>query len=124
MKHLIVLLTLITPLNAMSKNNSPPPGMSQEEWNNHLEINERFKQERKLRFDKELKKNPPVPPWVKYPEHPPYDIFWRMGTGETYLTEYMWPYLEYASEEELKAYKKKYPAAGEWSGWYDETKNS
>jgi len=103
----------------MSENNTPLPGMSQEDWNKHLELNKRFEKERKLRYENELKQNPPVPPWLKYPEHSRYDIFWRMGMGETYLMEYIAPYFQYASKEEIKAYKEKHTAIGEWTGWYE-----
>jgi len=104
-------------------NNSPPPGISKEDWEKHLFIKKKAEEERKQRYEHELKANPPLPPWLKYPEYSPYDMFWRMGTGETYLMEHVWPYLKYASDEELTEYKQKYTPTGEWVGWYDEPEN-
>jgi hypothetical protein len=85
----------------------------------HLEINKKYEQERKLRFEKELKENPPLPPWLKYPNYSRYDMFWRMGTGETYLMEYIHPYFKYASKVEIRKYKQKYLEPEEWVGWYE-----
>ena len=99
---------------------TPPKGMSQDEWNRHLEFDKKFELKRKARFESELKNNPPEPPWVKYPEYPQIDLFWRMGTGETYVMEYVHPFLNYSSEDVLREYKKKYPEPAGWKGWYDE----
>ncbi|UFN55879.1 hypothetical protein [Microbulbifer celer] len=121
MKIIIVCLSLFFAEVAMSSSSSEPPvGMSKEIWEKHLERQAKAEKDRRDKFQKVLKDNPPEPPWIKYPEYSSNDIFWRMGEGETYLMEYVWPYLRYASEVELKSYKEKYPEPNSWSGWYGE----
>ncbi len=105
----------------MSNSSSKPPtGMTQEEWDKHLQIDKLMKEQRKKRFEQELREKPPLPPWIKYPEYHPTSLFWRMGMGETYLMEYVWVYFEYASAEEITKYKSKYPAPKDWKAIYDE----
>ena len=31
------------------------------------------------------------PPWVKFPNIHPFDIHWRMGAGQSYLSDF-WPW--------------------------------
>jgi len=102
----------------MSDNQEKPDFYTDEQWKIHLELEEQFARERKDRFDTEMRDNPPVPPWIKFPEVGPVDMFWRMGRGEEYLQEYIAPYFNYASEQEIEEYKSKYPEPREWIGWY------
>ena len=122
--RLIITFLFLYGVAAVASNESiPPKGMSLKEWNSHIEITEKMKQSRKELFEKELKYSPPEPPWVKFPEQPQESIFWRMGAGETYLMEYVWPYFQYASEQELNKYIEKYPEPKEWKGWYKKQVN-
>ncbi|MCK7597712.1 hypothetical protein M0G74_10570 [Microbulbifer sp. CAU 1566] len=121
MKTIILYLSMFYSAVAMgAPSEKPPVGMSKEIWDKHLERQAKAEKDRQDRFQKELKDNPPEPPWVRYPEYHSNDIFWRMGEGETYLMEYVLPYLKYASEVELKSYKEKYPEPKSWHGWYAE----
>ncbi|MCF6442956.1 hypothetical protein L1077_26385 [Pseudoalteromonas luteoviolacea] len=97
-------------------NNSPPEGVSQQDWNNYLAHQQKWRAKLKKRYDNELKSSPPVPPWQKYPDEAKSSMFWRMGIGEEYLTDYISVYFEYSSPEEIKAYKLKYPEPLSWSG--------
>jgi len=99
----------------------PPEGVSIEDWNSYLKFKADWEVMLKQRFENELKASPPLPPWEKYPEYDSSNIFWRMGAGEEYLTDYFGVYIQYASLDEIKAYKLKYPAPKSWQGWY--TKN-
>ena len=55
-----------------------------------------------------------LPPWFKYPEFHPRKIFWRMGTGEDYITIFdMWRLS--LTEEEMLGYLDRYPNPGEWN---------
>lgn len=103
-----------------SEDEQPPIGMSQEKWQAYLEHQESREAMLKERFDTELKISPPIPPWLKYPEHAADSMFWRMGQGETYLHDYMVVYFKYASQAEKAAYKFKYPAPKEWTLFYNE----
>ena len=106
---------------AMADNDSTPPsGMSQDDWDKHREISAQFERERIERFENELKHTPPVPPWIKYPDYSRYDMFWRMGVGETYISEYISPYFQLSTKQAIQEYRKKYPEPNSWSGWYDE----
>lgn len=116
---ILIILMFLTSMTLMADPELvPPKGMSQEEWKKHLDFDRKLELERKEKFEDELKNNPPEPPWVKYPEHSPNDLFWRMGKGETYIMENVHPYLEYATENALREYKKKYPEPNNWKGWY------
>ncbi|PCK33034.1 hypothetical protein [Pseudoalteromonas piscicida] len=88
----------------------PPEGVSAEDWEAMLQ----------QRFENELKATPSLPPWEKFPEYEPNNIFWRMGTGEEYLTDYFGVYLKYASKDDIQAYKLIYPAPKVWESWYNE----
>jgi hypothetical protein len=100
-----------------------PKGISEAQWKLEQEFRMKAEQERRKKFEEKLKPNPPPPPWVKFPEHAKEDMFWRMGEGETYLMETMWPYLKYSSKSELENYMRKYPEPKDWSGWYSAYKN-
>ncbi len=95
-----------------------PNGMSEEDWAKEQQFETQMKEVRRLRFENELRANPPLPPWKKYPGYLPQELFWRMGIGETYLMEYVWLYLRHASPEEVTAYKANHPEPTEWKGWY------
>ncbi|WP_421829165.1 NADAR family protein [Larkinella sp.] len=56
------------------------------------------------------------PPWMAFPELSQYDIFWRMGLGEEYLTRWSQYYLSIADQE---VYKIKFPENENWEGIYD-----
>lgn len=98
----------------------PPEGVSEEDWKAYLNLKKDRKAMLKKRFENELRIAPPLPPWKKHPDHQSGSMFWRMGVGEEYLTDYFSVYLKYASEDELKAYKLKYPAPRGWQDWYKE----
>ncbi|ANI89341.1 hypothetical protein A9P82_08570 [Arachidicoccus ginsenosidimutans] len=56
-----------------------------------------------------------LPPWIAFPTISQYDLFWRMGLGEEYLTQWS-KYFLAANKGE---YRKKYPETKEWEGIYD-----
>lgn len=56
-----------------------------------------------------------LPPWIAFPTISQYDLFWRMGLGEEYLTQWSKYYL---STDQVE-YKSKYPESKEWEGIYD-----
>ena len=95
-----------------------PDFMTDEEWKAELEFVEKLEQKQKNLFFDELKDNPPLPPWKKFPDLGPVDMFWSMGSGESYLTDYVFTYFKYATSEELQQYKEKHPEPSEWQGWY------
>lgn len=101
-----------------SKESIPPEGVSQENWDAYLKHQKEWEEKLKLRYENELRKSPPIPPWEKFPEQPADSIFWRMGAGEEYLTDYMAVYFKFATPEEISAYQYKYPEPISWSGWY------
>lgn len=98
----------------------PPKGVSDEDWKAYLAQKKEWDAMLKQRYENELKNSPPLPPWVKYPEHESGSLFWRMGEGEEYLIDYFSVYLKYASEADIRAYKLKYPAPKAWQTWYVE----
>lgn len=58
------------------------------------------------------------PPWIHFPETHPYDIIWRMGTGESYIMTFSkWWELKRFNEVEKIAYFKKYPSPPRWLAW-------
>ena len=97
---------------------SPPLGVTPEDWQKYLEYSASREKELKARFEEEFVQSPPKPPWLKYPEYEPTDLFWRMGDGEGYLSDYIAVYFKYASPEDLRDYKANYPEPEEWQGWY------
>lgn len=56
-----------------------------------------------------------LPPWIAFPAMDQYDLFWRMGLGEEYLTQWAQYYL---ATDQIK-YKEKYPEPSDWAGIYD-----
>lgn len=66
---------------------------------------------------KSYSENPDVvlPPWIAFPSVSQYDIFWRMGLGEEYLTEWSKYYLS----NDKKNYRNRFPEVAEWEGIYD-----
>ena len=70
----------------------------------------------KARFE-ELRKSPPSPPWVAFPQLDRYSIGWRMGDGETHLYD-LYIYLTHCSQEERTSYIASFPEPPAWEGWY------
>lgn len=63
----------------------------------------------------------PLPPWIEYPGFSPYDIFWRMGAGESYLIRPFGPFMAALSKSERKQYFLRYDLGEEWphrDQWY------
>jgi len=120
MKFLAILglVLLLSGLCMATDNGLPPEGVSQEDWAAYLEHQKMWRAKLRLRYDNELRSSTPIPPWMKYPDQSRSSIFWRMGAGEEYLTDYVAVYFEYSSPEEIEAYKLKYPEPKSWSGWY------
>ncbi len=56
-----------------------------------------------------------LPPWIAFPTISQYDLFWRMGLGEEYITQWSKYYLASNKVE----YRKKYPETKEWENVYD-----
>jgi len=56
-----------------------------------------------------------LPPWIAFPTIDQYDLFWRMGLGEDYLTQWAQYYL--ATNQ--RNYREKYPEPDDWKGIYD-----
>ncbi len=59
-----------------------------------------------------------IPPWEKF-EYDRYDMGWRMGVGEDYLSLW-WIWFEKLSEEDKIKYQTKFPEPIEknWKGFY------
>lgn len=55
------------------------------------------------------------PPWIAFPTIDQYDLFWRMGFGEEYLTQWV----QYYSATNQIKYRTKYPEPSDWEGFYD-----
>lgn len=71
-----------------------------------------------VRNEVQLYSNDPdliLPPWIPFPSISQYDIFWRMGQGEEYLTQWAKFFLE--SDQEW--YRKSFPENMDWEGIYD-----
>ncbi|RZF79951.1 hypothetical protein EXT46_13450 [Pseudoalteromonas sp. CO325X] len=103
--------------------NDKPANSTDEQWNKYLEYKTAWEKMLKERYENELKSNPPEPPWVKFPDFHPTDMFWRMGKGENYLVDYFGLYFKYAPKADLKAYKQKYPEHKDWLGTYENFEN-
>ena len=58
------------------------------------------------------------PPWKKFPEIDPLDMFWRMGSGEEYMVEFG-KYFSNLSDREKVRYELTYPATGDWTDYYN-----
>jgi hypothetical protein len=65
----------------------------------------------------EVLKNTMLPPWKKYPNINPVDMFWRMGDGEDYVIGFG-KYFETLDERSKTIYKLTYPAPFDWSNFY------
>lgn len=59
-----------------------------------------------------------VPPWIHSPGESRYSIGWRMGYREDHIIKFS-EYYDNLSKSEQKEYRKKYPARGEWRGYYN-----
>lgn len=100
-----------------------PEGTTDEQWNKYIEHKASWEKMLKDRYDNELKHAPPKPPWIKYPNCHPTDMFWRMGNGEDYLVDYFGLYFKYSTKAEIYAYKLKYPEHKDWLGTYESIEN-
>jgi len=58
-----------------------------------------------------------LPPWKKHPEINRFSIGWRMGYGESYMTEW-WAFYDKLSDKEKEDYRKKYPKPLMWFWFY------
>ena len=56
-----------------------------------------------------------LPPWIAFPSIGQYDLFWRMGLGEDYLTYWY----KYFSSTDSKIYAQTFPVNNDWEGIYD-----
>lgn len=54
------------------------------------------------------------PPWIAFPAVDAADMYWRMGSGETYLM-YLSDYMEKYGRQK---YKEKFPQPIEWNNFY------
>lgn len=59
------------------------------------------------------------PPWVKYPEHPPFDPIYNHEL-EPYFHLVWRPFFEELSGEQLQDYLLKYPPTEQWNEWINE----
>ncbi|KTF17845.1 MULTISPECIES: hypothetical protein [Alteromonadales] len=119
-RFIFLSLFMIAGTTMASNEIGAPEGVSAEDWEAYLKHKKDWEAMLQQRFESELKANPPLPPWEKFPEYEPSNIFWRMGTGEEYLIDYFGVYLKYASKDDIQAYKLKYPAPKIWENWYNE----
>jgi len=72
-----------------------------------------------LRDDiKDISSDPNIilPPWIPFPSINQNDLFWRMGLGEQYITEWAEYYLHLP---ENSIYIKTFPEHKDWEGIYD-----
>ena len=116
MFRVLVLSLIFISVATMASEKSA--GSTEEQWNKYLEHKASWEKMLKERYENELKHNPPAPPWIKFPDYPPTNIFWRMGDGENYLADYFELYFKYASKLDLQVYKLKYPEHRDWLGTY------
>ena len=68
--------------------------------------------------DFEYFEGPVVPPWRKYPDVNPLDMFWRMGKGEDFSMEFS-KFFNQLSDREKVIYRLSYPASGDWKDFYE-----
>jgi len=59
------------------------------------------------------------PPWIAFPKVSQFDLFWRMGFGEEYLSQWSKYYLNLKDKEKEK-YEKEFAPDSNWEGIYDE----
>mgnify|MGYP006128788359 FL=1 len=112
----LALILMLIPISSMGSEKQA--NTTDEQQDKYLEHRAAWEKMLKERYDKELKHNPPIPPWIKFPDYHPSEIFWRMGEGESYISDYVFTYFKYASKAEINAYKIKYPAPADWGGIY------
>jgi hypothetical protein len=60
------------------------------------------------------------PPWIEYPEYPPYDTFWRQA-GEFYLKDMWEPYWKSLSDGQREEYLQKWHVPRKWKDFYFDT---
>ena len=58
-----------------------------------------------------------LPPWKRFPNIDPHDMFWRMGAGEQYVMD-LGDYFKSLSDRDQKIYQLSYPASGDWVDYY------
>ena len=59
-----------------------------------------------------------LPPYVMFPDIHPFDIFWRMGSGESYLMMYsLWSAKGGMGEAQWIEYFRKFPPPPIWLTW-------
>jgi len=56
-----------------------------------------------------------LPPWIVFPSIDQHDVFWRMGIGEDYITNWAKSYLNSDKEK----YKQLFPANKDWKDIYE-----
>ncbi|WP_254086759.1 NADAR family protein [Dawidia cretensis] len=59
-----------------------------------------------------------LPPWKRFPNIDPHDMFWRMGGGEQYVMD-LGDYFRSLSGRDKKIYQLTYPSSGDWIRYYD-----
>jgi ribA/ribD-fused uncharacterized protein len=64
-----------------------------------------------------------LPPWLAFPGVHPYELHWRMGSGESHGMAFQ-AWWETLSAEARLDVEDLWPARGAWSGWYDEEAES
>lgn len=57
-----------------------------------------------------------LPPWIAFPNISQHDMFWSMGFGEEYITQWA----DYYYESDMQLYQLNFPEIPEWKGVYDE----
>jgi hypothetical protein len=75
------------------------------------------------RMNFQQRRNEPLPPWVQFPELPPFDMGWRMGSGQDFLEQVFWPFWRALSFADKTNYFEKYDLGPEWEDrdtWYSE----
>ena len=67
-----------------------------------------------IKYSTKLKK---LPPWLKYPSIPRYDIWWRMGNSEDYWYSF-WKEFRELSVQERRWYQQDFPEPEPWKNVY------
>lgn len=62
--------------------------------------------------------NPLQPPWKLFPDIDAHDMFWRMGKGEEYMTQFS-KHLDALSDREKTIYKLINPQPYNWKNFYE-----
>jgi ribA/ribD-fused uncharacterized protein len=58
-----------------------------------------------------------LPPWKKFPNVDPLDMFWRMGNGEQYMMDFEKYFASLSSKDKVR-YELSYPPFGDWIDFY------